>query len=101
MLKVQILAVCPYCKGEAMEFVAEEIDCKGEPYNRYRPCYMCHGSGEYPKWVSMDEFSRLLEQEHCPHEHTTTLGRMHFSAGEVWDDIEEICIDCGANLDAR
>jgi len=24
---------------------------------------------------------------------------MHFSAGDVWDDIEEVCDDCGANLD--
>jgi hypothetical protein len=26
---------------------------------------------------------------------------MHFSAGDVWDDIEEVCDDCGANLDYR
>jgi hypothetical protein len=24
---------------------------------------------------------------------------MHFSAGDVWDDIEEVCDDCGAKLD--
>ena len=36
----------------------------------------------------------------CEHEHTTTRGGRHFSAGEVWDDIEIVCIDCGKSLDA-
>lgn len=26
---------------------------------------------------------------------------MHFSAGDVWDDIEEVCDDCGAKLDRQ
>jgi hypothetical protein len=59
---------------------------------------MCHGSGEYPKWISLDEFRELL-QDHCPHEHVSTRGGWHFSAGDAWDDIEEICDDCGAKLD--
>jgi hypothetical protein len=24
---------------------------------------------------------------------------MHFTTGDVWDDIYEVCDDCGANLD--
>jgi hypothetical protein len=24
---------------------------------------------------------------------------MHFSAGDVWDDIKEVCNDCGVSLD--
>jgi len=38
-------------------------------------------------------------QASCAHEHTSFLGGWHFSAGEVWDDINEVCDDCGANLD--
>ena len=38
-------------------------------------------------------------QAHCLHQHTNTYGGFHFSGGEVWDDITEVCDDCGANLD--
>ena len=38
-------------------------------------------------------------QAQCPHTHTSFHGGYHFSAGDVWDDVTEICIDCGANLD--
>jgi len=27
------------------------------------------------------------------------FGGFHFTAGEVWDDLTHICLDCGANLD--
>ena len=39
-------------------------------------------------------------QAHCPHLHTSFWGGFHFSHGEVWDDITEICDDCGAHLSA-
>ena len=38
-------------------------------------------------------------QAQCPHEHTSYQGSMRFIAGDVWDDIKEVCDDCGANLD--
>jgi len=38
-------------------------------------------------------------QAQCPHIHTSFQGGWHFSAGEIWDDITEVCDDCGANLD--
>jgi hypothetical protein len=38
-------------------------------------------------------------QERCKHRHTTTRGGYHFHAGEVWDDITEVCDDCGVVLD--
>jgi hypothetical protein len=41
----------------------------------------------------------LLQAAQCPHEHTSFHGRMHFSEGEPWDDIHEVCIDCGARID--
>lgn len=37
-------------------------------------------------------------QKQCLHKHTSTHGGWHFSAGEVWDDITEICDDCGAEV---
>ncbi|MEW6179148.1 MAG: hypothetical protein AB1522_04390 [Chloroflexota bacterium] len=44
----------------------------------------------------------LHQQEECPHRRTTTVttGGYHYSAGEVWDDLnEEVhCLDCGAVL---
>ena len=39
-------------------------------------------------------------QAACPHQHTSFTGGWHFSGGEVWDDLTEVCDDCGANLDA-
>lgn len=35
----------------------------------------------------------------CQHIHTKMFGGFHFTAGEVWDDLTLICLDCGANLD--
>jgi hypothetical protein len=40
-----------------------------------------------------------MQQAFCPHEHSSYKGNMHFTAGEVWDDIQEVCDDCSANLD--
>ena len=93
MLKVQILDKCPYCKGETMVFVIEDTDYKGEPFDRYRPCSMCHGSGEFPKWVSLETFQKLLQEEQCSHEHTSMIGGMRFSGGDVLENIEEVCDD--------
>ena len=38
-------------------------------------------------------------QAQCLHNHTSTWGGFHLDAGEVWDDIIEVCDDCGAILD--
>lgn len=99
MLQVQILDRCPFCKGQSMVFVAKDVDQNGKPYDRYRPCSMCHGSGNYPKWVSLEEFSRMMKQVQCTHKHASKKGGMHFSGGDVWDDIQEVCDDCGETLD--
>ena len=46
-----------------------------------------------------DEFGRRVTiLEACPHKHVSMVGGMHFSAGDVWDDIEEVCEDCGMVL---
>lgn len=38
-------------------------------------------------------------QVQCPHLHTEMFGGFHFTAGEVWDDLTLVCLDCGVNLD--
>ena len=46
----------------------------------------------------------LLEARHaalnpCKHENTSMVGSMWFSDGEVDDNIETVCEDCGASLE--
>jgi len=99
MIKVQILARCEHCNGQAYLPIGDATDWRGDTYTRYTPCPMCDGTGERGKWVSIADFITMLSQARCKHEHTSFQGGMHFSAGEVWDDIVEVCDDCGANLD--
>jgi DnaJ-class molecular chaperone len=101
MLKVHILVPCSHCNGEAYLPVSEAEDCQAHVYVRHRPCPVCEGSGSEPKWIALDDFAKQLQQAICPHEHTTYQGSMHFSAGDVFDDIQEVCDDCGAKLDQR
>ena len=98
-MKVRVLYTCPECKGQAYLPVGEAEDSRGEKYIRHLPCFRCDGSGQAPQWVALQVFITLLQQVQCPHQHTSILGVMHFSTGDVWDDIEEVCDDCGSNLD--
>lgn len=100
MDKVHILTTCTHCNGAAYLPLAEQLNANGKPYMRHIPCPMCAGSGLASQWVSLQEFAILLVQAVCPHKHTSFHGRMHFSSGEPWDDIHEVCDDCGARLDA-
>ena len=99
MVKVHILAQCEQCNGQAYLPAGEGEDHKGQKYPCYTPCPQCEGSGIQPKWVSLPEFVKLLQAAQCPHTHTSYQGGMRFSEGEPWDDIREVCIDCGARLD--
>ena len=62
MIKVRILDRCEFCDGEAYVFECEDVDSHGETYDRYRPCEMCHGSGNRAKWVGLRELSDLLDR---------------------------------------
>ena len=62
MMKVRILDSCEYCDGEAFIFAYEDVDAKGEMYDRYRACEMCQGSGNRAKWIGLRELSDLLER---------------------------------------
>ena len=62
MIKVRILDRCELCDGEAYVFDCEDIDSHGGRYDRYRPCEVCHGSGNQAKWVGLRELSDLLER---------------------------------------
>ena len=99
MIKVHILSTCANCNGDAYLPCGESEDADGRKYTRYTPCPMCEGSGNQPRWVSLEDFARLLQQTLCPHEHTSYQGNMRFVAGDVLDDIAEVCDDCGAHLD--
>ncbi len=99
MIKVHILASCSHCNGQALLPMGESEDCHGNKYTRHIPCPFCGGSGNEPKWIDLADFTKLLQQSACPHEHTSFQGNIHFNAGDVYDDIHEICDDCGANLD--
>jgi hypothetical protein len=98
MLKVHFLDRCSYCGGKAYLPVGETINTKGESYTRYTPCQMCKGTGEHGKWVDLIDFLEMLKQTQCKHEDPSYRGEMHFRAGDVWDDVEEVCDDCGAKL---
>ncbi len=62
MIQVRILDRCEFCDGEAYVFDYEDVDARGETFDRYRPCEMCHGSGNRAKWVGLRELSDLLER---------------------------------------
>ena len=62
MIKVRILDRCEFCDGEAYIFIHEDVDARGETFDRYRPCEMCHCSGNRAKWVGLRELSYLLER---------------------------------------
>jgi hypothetical protein len=99
MVKIHILTTCEHCNGQAYLPTGEDEDDKGRKYTHYTPCPMCEGTGTKSKWVSLPDFLNMLKDFQCKHEHTSYQGSMHFSAGDVWDDIEEVCNDCGAHLD--
>ncbi len=101
MIKVHILAQCEHCNGEAHLPVGEAESYSGQRHKRYLPCPQCQGSGNQAKCVSLAELAALLKEIQCSHEHTSYWGGFHFTAGEVWDDITEVCDDCGANLDKQ
>jgi hypothetical protein len=61
MIKVRILDCCEFCDGEANIFISEDVDANGQTFDRYRPCEMCRGSGNWAKWVGLRELSDLLE----------------------------------------
>lgn len=98
-LKVHISGRCTYCHGQALIPMGEYNNGEGETHTVYGKCPICQGDGESTQLVSLPDFLELLKQVTCQHEHTTQHGGMHFSGGDVWDDIQEVCIDCGANLD--
>lgn len=98
MVKIRVLSKCQHCDGKAYLPVKEETDAKGEKYIRHSPCPTCEGSGLAGKWVELPEFLLLLEQAKCSHLRTVSMGGFHLSEGAIWDDIREVCSDCGEVL---
>lgn len=94
-LKIRVLDKCEHCGGKAYLPIGEAVDAMGNKFIRHRPCPQCEGSGLAGRWLELPKFLELLEQAKCPHEHISTSGDFHLSGGEVWDDIQEVCSDCG------
>jgi hypothetical protein len=71
----------------------------GSPASAGLPIFVSGGNMlRYPTpTICLPCIQRLQAQ--CPHIHTTTWGGWHFTGSEAWDDITEVCDDCGANLD--
>jgi hypothetical protein len=40
MIKVRILDQCEFCDGESYIFDCQDVDSRGQTYDRYRPCEM-------------------------------------------------------------
>ena len=97
--KVQILIPCDHCKDKAYVPDPKDTGPVGRQHNQSNPCPVCQGSGHCTQWVSLEQFSAMLANSQCPHEHTSFLGGYHFTEGDVWDDIVEVCDDCGARLE--
>jgi hypothetical protein len=100
MIKINILIQCDHCQGAAYLPIREAVCCNGERYIQHAPCPDCNGSGKQMKWVSLKELVPLLEDARCRHKHTSFHGGLHYIDGDVWDDVVEVCDDCGENLDA-
>lgn len=98
-IKVRVLTKCEDCNGKAYLPAGETEDLQGRLYTRFLPCPHCEGTGLAGKWVELPEFMTLLEQSKCGHEHISTTGGFHLTAGEVWDDLQDICNNCGKVLD--
>jgi hypothetical protein len=99
MPRVHILVQCTYCNGQAYLPHREVEDANGKPYIQHKPCPSCLGSGQQERWIGLTEFALMLQEAVCPHKRSSLQGAYHFSNGEVWDDIKEVCNDCGADLD--
>ena len=98
-LKVPISDKCPECKGQAYLPAGQAVSSAGEVYTRYSACPVCEGSGRKTRWVELEIFATLLQQATCKHEHISHNGGYHYNGDAVWDDIEEVCVDCGLDLD--
>ena len=98
VVKIRVLQKCSACHGESYLPSGETEDYLGRTYVRYKPCPNCQGSGMVGKWADMTEVQQLLEQSQCPHEHISREGSYHNSPDGVWDDVQDVCNDCGQVL---
>lgn len=98
MLKVRVSDKCSYCHGKAYLPSGKAVDTNGNEIIRHSICPVCEGTGESGRWISVADLLELLVQAQCPHEHVSSHGGYHFSNGELWDNVKEVCDDCGKAL---
>ncbi len=99
MVKVKVLLKCEHCGGRAYLPFREAVDYSGQKYIQHLPCPECQGSGLEGKWITLDDFKQLLEQETCPHEHISQVGSLRITQNGLTDDAKLICNNCSKVLD--
>lgn len=89
---------CVSCKASS-ERISQTL---GEPFDM---CNVCsHFCEDCPRRESQEQESPASEepqppqQTTCQHLHTYHTGGFHYNGDDVWDDTQEVCIDCGAIL---
>lgn len=98
MVKIRIQKKCQNCSGAAYLPDGEALDHLGNKYARYRPCPICSGTGMMGHWMELAEFQLMLDQAKCPHQHVSSSGGFHLTEGICYDDVMEVCDDCGEVL---
>ena len=61
IIKVRILDRCEFCDEEAYVYDCEDVDTRGETYDHYRPCEMCHGSSAVKSFEDLDHLVRIAK----------------------------------------
>ena len=97
--KIQIFIRCNHCDNGVNSLDPEDTYASSDHRKLQTPCPLCRGSGGRTRWISLEQLAILLHACQCPHEHTSFQGGFHFTEGDVWDDIVEVCDDCGARLE--
>ena len=54
-------------------------------------CPFCQDSVCSATRITLEQLIMLLQAIQCPHAHTSFQGGFHFTAGDVWDDVVEVC----------
>jgi hypothetical protein len=89
--------------GVAVAFEHAEIACK--VYNDYVN-YVLSNKDDI-NWTELDRLAKIAndadrelevarhKEINCLHQHVSMMGNHYYVDGDVWDDIQEVCQDCG------
>ena len=97
--RVQILILCRHHGALLLITGHEDSDHQCSAQTECSSCPLCQDSDCSTIWITLEQLISLLQAIQCPHTHTSFQGIYHFTEGDVWDDIVEVCDDCGARLE--